>query len=1533
MKLIRNCFTQRSKMILTLMFAFITFQQSKACDVINGSDIIYTWLGGKKFAIKYILYHQCVCKLSILPTFSVRGGSNTQTTSAKRISIRDITNTCSSEFPPCLSSGGSQGGRLGIEEHIFVDTLDFDKAPYSTWIANGVCKLKLGVQQPWGLVSTTTSTTTYGGECEINICNIGKKGNNSPTYANIPMTFMCCNIPFFFNNGASDVADGDSLSFDLDNPLSSTFTSVAWLNPWSKKIPLTPFCPSSSGKINCTPSPSAVPPRGFYFDSLLGDIVLTPTKCTESGPISIRVTEWRRDSTGKWMELGYVRRDIFVNVLDCGYNNPPTITAKQSHTVCEGDQLCFKIKSGDVQFIPHQTKADTTTLSWSNTIPGATFKIVDSTVREREAEFCWQTKVGMARPNAYTFTAKAMDDFCPNPGICIKGFKIKVNPRAFSVRKYDILKCGRFAFGAKEAVGFEGNPSYKWSVRDSNKTEVKYSMKKSDTMTMTHGGRYYIVHTVNNSFGCPTTYTDTVDIPWPPKVELATKDTFACYGTTSVLVPRIFNAKAPFSYYWTRPDLHYAADTGSTLSIPGFNRDSTIIVRITDGDGCIFYDTAVVYVKPLPIVNLGPDQRICTYETASFDAQNADTVKYLWNSGDTTRTITKHVVGPYIVTVTETKWFCKKNDTAILFVNDTVRSLAGPDIAICTRGEATLDAKHRPSAYTGQYQWTNLSSGVGIGNTAQVKVKPVNNNGDGNPAVTYAYELYTKVTQSGHSCDNKDTMVVKVNTLPKVSMPALPARCFDYGDVELQNISGMVPPKNLRTSTNFVITGKRLSTSIPNKAGSTTVVESAPGDRFIFRTNNIDNEKLQGTTNYSEKILLIFKDTNGCQQVDSSKTQVINGNPIIEFLPANYCQDLGEFDIDKAIKRPKPNPSVLNWSFKTLSKTGANVDLSSRVVDKNGGIGTPNDYFTFGLPDEDQYQGIYTVEYCVQNKLTTCRNCDTMSINIKGEPVVTTTQPPRICVTDTPVNMLQFFNVDGLPATLDPGDSLYISAYVNGNLSNPSFALSNKTYFDPKARAGSWRFVYRTSSSGCVKYDSVQMEVNNLPRLDITAAKTVCSSDPALDLRSEVRIPGSLPPGSKFDWSGPSLFLSGNIFTPQRSGLATTSGPHRIIATYTDDKGCKQKDTMMLTVRNAPVLQIKSSKPMQACEGTPLDVKSGYSWAPGIQWTTLQGSDGTFNNAADSNTRYTHGTIDAANHNAWIKVKTLPLSAEVCPQAEDSVQLIIHPYPKVEISKSYKQCVPVTADFTSTEKKGISTLSYSWTFGNGDVSSVQNPTNIVFAEQGSYNVKLVTTNTAGNCPTTVDSFAYVEAYPIPVASFATDPSKTTIALPKFKTLNRSVLDKSAFPGGFMKYRWDFGTTDPNDTSSAFQPSYSYGKDTATYTITLVVISDKGCADTFRRKVIVGPDIIVFIPDVFTPDGVGVARNNFFNPSVLNEKSFHMIIYNRWGEKMFETRDKNKGWDGKFRGQVCPDGVYVYQIDVVSDEDKVYAFKGTITLLK
>jgi gliding motility-associated-like protein len=90
------------------------------------------------------------------------------------------------------------------------------------------------------------------------------------------------------------------------------------------------------------------------------------------------------------------------------------------------------------------------------------------------------------------------------------------------------------------------------------------------------------------------------------------------------------------------------------------------------------------------------------------------------------------------------------------------------------------------------------------------------------------------------------------------------------------------------------------------------------------------------------------------------------------------------------------------------------------------------------------------------------------------------------------------------------------------------------------------------------------------------------------------------------------------------------------------------------------------------------------------------------------------------------------------------------------------------------------------------------------------------------------------------------------------------------------------------------------------------------------------DPILWIPNVFTPNGD--ATNNTFRIFAHNYKSFKADIYNRWGEHIFTTNDPAIQWDGKFKGADCPEGVFLYIVNVQGGKNNIYR-SGTVTLLR
>ena len=146
----------------------------------------------------------------------------------------------------------------------------------------------------------------------------------------------------------------------------------------------------------------------------------------------------------------------------------------------------------------------------------------------------------------------------------------------------------------------------------------------------------------------------------------------------------------------------------------------------------------------------------------------------------------------------------------------------------------------------------------------------------------------------------------------------------------------------------------------------------------------------------------------------------------------------------------------------------------------------------------------------------------------------------------------------------------------------------------------------------------------------------------------------------------------------------------------------------------------------------------------------------------------------------------------------------------------------------------------------------------------------------------------------------------------------------------FQYQWfpPVGVESPSAPSSVARP-------VVTTDYVVVVTDEFGCARTDTVPVYVR-DVIceepyVFVPNAFTPNGDGKNDVLYVRGEVVREVIFK--VYDRWGEKVFETGDLTKGWDGTFRGQPCEPGVYDYHLQVTCLGQKRYFKKGNVTLLR
>lgn len=485
-----------NQILVALSFLFFS-SEMKALHLM-GADMTYVQTGPYKYKLICKLYRECAGITLLNPTFKVYSELDTQGYSftCQRSNIRDISLKCKTDTFPC--SPQNTPGQTGVEEHLYETEIDFTKGVFLILRNAGACKIYLSVEQCCrnGAI-TTLSPGNFYSELMIDVCLSAQKPSNGINFSSPPIQYLCCNNPVNYNCGVSaDLDRFDSLSFSSEDPRRSKFVKEVYNSTFSKDHPMT-----TTGSI------------GYLFNKTNGSFYLTPIACSEVGVIVIKCERWRKDSSGTYNLLSVQRREMELIVKNCSNaNNTPYIAGMVNQFVCEGSKICYTLNSKDDLFLPYQTVQDTTQLIYDHAIKDATFKIIDGTVAEKSAEFCWQTKVGDARIVPYFFNVIVIDNHCGDPRIATYGSTITVKPRAKSKRTYTKMLRGKLLMEslADSSTGTKFN--YGFTIKDSTGQGTPYfmSLKNKDTFTFTQAGKYIIEHTINNSpENCPVVYRDT----------------------------------------------------------------------------------------------------------------------------------------------------------------------------------------------------------------------------------------------------------------------------------------------------------------------------------------------------------------------------------------------------------------------------------------------------------------------------------------------------------------------------------------------------------------------------------------------------------------------------------------------------------------------------------------------------------------------------------------------------------------------------------------------------------------------------------------------------------------------------------------------------------------------------------------------------------------------------------------------------------------------------------------------------------------
>lgn len=250
-------------------------------------------------------------------------------------------------------------------------------------------------------------------------------------------------------------------------------------------------------------------------------------------------------------------------------------------------------------------------------------------------------------------------------------------------------------------------------------------------------------------------------------------------------------------------------------------------------------------------------------------------------------------------------------------------------------------------------------------------------------------------------------------------------------------------------------------------------------------------------------------------------------------------------------------------------------------------------------------------------------------------------------------------------------------------------------------------------------------------------------------------------------------------------------------------------------------------------------------------------------------------------------------------------------------------CAPLTVNFTNLSQFADAT-SYQWNFGDQLTSQNINPVHTYY-EPGKYTVSLSATNATGQVVTETKQ-EIIEVFPRPAASFEVKPFVVYLPGGIMYTDNRSF--------DATRFEWDFGD---GNKSTDFEPQHIY-KEEGFYTIRLTAYNQFDCSDSLIRENVVKVEKggQVLIPNAFSPSGGATGsdgKNDVFLPLTRGVTEFELLIFNRWGELLFESRDPERGWDGTYNGRLCQQDVYIYKMAGKYENGEQFVRIGDVNLIR
>lgn len=973
--------------------------------------------------------------------------------------------------------------------------------------------------------------------------------NNSPVFTVGPPVSVCLNEPLSYDNSATD-ADGDSLAYSFcsaldDNPGTPPFASVPYTAPYTAQNP-----------VSANPS--------MAIDPVTGLVTGTPN-LNGRWVFTVCVTEYRNG-----VQIGEYRREVQMTVTTC--NQTTTANVPTDYTSAAlGVSVIASCDDSTVNFTT--TNANAYNYAWDFGVNG----INTDTSSIQNPTYTY--------PDTGTFTARLII----NAGfVCADTADVTVIVYPYMYPGFTVAEpqCVGQPVQFTDTSNWTYGTTFNWSW-DFGAVGVPNSGQANPSRTYNAPGVYDVILTVESSKGCRAADTQQVQVYTPPDITLNSSSITVCVGD-SIQLP--ISATGADTYQWSSlsgtQDL--SCDTCMQPSVSPSAAGATVYTfSATSPGGCVNDTTIVVVGTATPVVDAGPDQFLCGVGSVQLNGQivsGPTAVTWNWSPNvalSPNNSVPNPFASPantttYVVTVTSFAGNCSSSDTITVFLN-AVSVDAGPFPTICPGDTTTLNSSTPVTNAT--YSWsptTNISDPT----AADPEVWP--------PTTTW-YTL--TITDPVSGCNGVDSVLVMVNPLPPIDagndsiicvntnaqLGATGAATYTWdADPTLSSLTVANPVASPTQTTTYYVTGQDAIGCTNRDSITLTVVSPqpvlmtpdtticantsaqlnasggisyawSPGATLTGATTSNPIASPNSTTTYS----LTVEDLNGCF-TDTTVTVTVASPPPIDAGTAT--------------------PICFGDSITLAASGGVSYTWSPNTNILNGNTASPT-----------VFPPLTTVYTVTGEDANGCSNVDSVTIVVNTLANGGFSPDTAICIGESVVLTANGFT----QYTWKPAASL----------SNPNSATTTATPSSTTTYT-----VVVADNNGCVDSGSVEVTVNALPTIQVSALQTICVGD-SVQLNATVT---STPAGQSYSWTPIVSLNDPSVQNPWASPVANTI----FTVEVTDANGCINTATTTVNVNQLPTINLPFTSTF-ICEADsvqlPVTSPTGttYNWAPNNNLTCV----------------------------------------------------------------------------------------------------------------------------------------------------------------------------------------------------------------------------------------------------------------------------------------------------------------------------------------